>query len=100
VPGTQGPIGPAPWRRWTWPHWALAVQDLAAGRADSAARRLDFRASDVGSFDTPAIHSVPDIVEALVRLDRHDDAIPAGKRLELWAASADWKQLIGFRTRP
>ncbi|WP_194909654.1 LuxR family transcriptional regulator [Catenulispora rubra] len=70
----------------SWPQWALAVQDLAAGRADSAVRRLDFRAYGVGSFDTPAIHSVPDVVEALVRLDRHDDAIPATKRLELWAA--------------
>lgn len=70
----------------TWAHWALAVLDLVAGRAELTVRRLDFGVSDAGRFDTPAIHSVPDVVEALVRLGRQDDALPAARRLEHWAA--------------
>jgi DNA-binding CsgD family transcriptional regulator len=106
----------------TWAHWALAVLDLAAGRAEAAVRRLGFEGcagvgSDAagrdvagfdaagfdarddggagrdawsrgaaGHFDPPAVRSVPDLVEALVRLGRRDEALPAVARLERWAA--------------
>jgi DNA-binding CsgD family transcriptional regulator len=69
----------------TWAHWALTVLDLAAGRAQTAVRRLDVEICDVGRFEPPAVHSVPDVVEALVRLGRRDDALPAVRRLEHWA---------------
>ncbi|GAA1971751.1 AAA family ATPase [Catenulispora subtropica] len=70
----------------TWAHWALAVLDLAAGRAERAVRRLDFDVRDAGGLDPPALRSVPDVVEALVRLGRRDDAQPGVQRLERWAA--------------
>ncbi|NUP53131.1 MAG: helix-turn-helix transcriptional regulator, partial [Catenulispora sp.] len=107
----------------TWAHWALAVLDLGAGRAEAAVRRLYFESCDTagrdvagrgevgrqaagpsvpdlartpgrgevsptaaGRFDPPAIRSVPDLVEALVRVGRRDDALPAVQRLEHWAA--------------
>ncbi|MEV0407174.1 AAA family ATPase [Actinoallomurus sp. NPDC050550] len=69
----------------TWAHWALTMLDLGAGRAESAAGRLDVSAAGPVRFGPPIMRGIPDVIEALVRAGRPADTAAPLARLEEWA---------------
>lgn len=70
--------------------WALANIDLARGDWTQALERYDALAEVRTGFGHPlaAILTIPDRMEALVRLGRTDDAVAALPAFEAWAAQA------------
>ncbi|WP_026212149.1 ATP-binding protein [Longispora albida] len=80
-----------------WCQWALALLDLGTGRAAQALARLE----TLGTYQISAIRSVPDLVEAAVRVGEPERAAPGLARFEAWAARAaqPWSDALVLRCR-
>ena len=75
----------APAAGFAWAQWALAVHDLGQGRAAEAADRLEVAAVGPNRHHVSTIRSVPDLVEAAVRLGQPERAQAAFERFQTWA---------------
>ncbi|MFB9351728.1 AAA family ATPase [Streptomyces heliomycini] len=72
----------------SWAHWALALLDLGHARWESARTRLAALHTGPVSHQLPGLRSIPDLVEAAVRLGRPADAHEPLARLTAWAHDA------------
>ncbi|MFI2506192.1 AAA family ATPase [Streptomyces sp. NPDC018972] len=72
----------------SWAHWALALLDLGHARWESARTRLAALHTGPVSHQLPGLRSIPDLVEAAVRLGRPADAREPLARLTDWAHDA------------
>ncbi|UVS80408.1 helix-turn-helix transcriptional regulator [Actinokineospora sp. UTMC 2448] len=72
----------------SWAQWALALLDLGNARWESALSRLAALHSGPVRHQLPGARSVPDLVEAAVRLGRPEDARAPLVLLEDWARQA------------
>jgi len=83
--------------------WALALNDLGAGRRGEAFDRLTaLAAAGRGQgHQMVTMFSSADLVEAAVRTERRDDALGAVLRLEVWSqhTGADWVRALAARSR-
>jgi DNA-binding CsgD family transcriptional regulator len=70
-----------------WAHWALGLLDLGRGRLDTALVQLEIIWQGPAHYHASALRSVPDLVEALVRLGQPERAA------EPLARFCDWAQL-------
>ncbi|KDN86259.1 AAA family ATPase [Kitasatospora cheerisanensis] len=68
-----------------WAQWALGVLELGAGRAEDAFGQLAALAGGGQNFHISATRSVPDLVEAAVRLRRAEEVAGPLDRFEHWA---------------
>ncbi|MFJ8438528.1 AAA family ATPase [Kitasatospora griseola] len=68
-----------------WAQWALGVLELGAGRAEDAFGQLTALAGGGQNFQVSAVRSVPDLVEAAVRLRRPEEVAEPLARFERWA---------------
>ncbi|MFG2694513.1 ATP-binding protein [Kitasatospora sp. NPDC048407] len=68
-----------------WAQWALGVLELGAGRAEDAFGQLAALAGGGQNFQVSAVRSVPDLVEAAVRLRRPEEVAEPLARFERWA---------------
>ncbi|WP_329565493.1 ATP-binding protein [Kitasatospora sp. NBC_01266] len=73
----------------SWSQWALAVHDLGQGRVAEVVERLEPHTAGRYRHHVSAIRTVPDLVEAAVRLGRPERAEAA------FARFASWSQRIG-----
>ena len=74
---------------WPWARWALGVLDLGQGRPEAALSHLDMVIQAPSYHYGSALRSVPDLVEAAVRLGRPERAAAAVARFTGWARRAD-----------
>ncbi|GAB2749589.1 ATP-binding protein [Kitasatospora kifunensis] len=84
----------------SWSQWALAVHDLGLGRAAEVVERLEPHTAGTYRHHVSAIRTVPDLVEAAVRLGRPERAEAAFERFEAWSArigSPDWTRALVLR---
>ncbi|MFC8100236.1 AAA family ATPase [Streptomyces sp. NPDC057363] len=72
----------------SWAHWALALLDLGHARWESARTRLAALHTGPVRHQLPGLRSIPDLVEAMVRLGRPADAHEPLARLTAWAHDA------------
>ncbi|MER7484352.1 AAA family ATPase [Streptomyces sp. NPDC126497] len=72
----------------SWAHWALALLDLGHARWESARTRLAALHTGPVRHQLPGLRSIPDLVEATVRLGRPVDAHEPLARLTDWAHDA------------
>lgn len=81
--------------------WALAHNDLAAGRVDDAAERLIALAAGAPGEGNPmvSLFATGDLVDAASRVGRTEDAESATNRLAAWTAAtgAPWAQALVMR---
>ncbi|MFJ5231741.1 AAA family ATPase [Kitasatospora sp. NPDC088391] len=89
-----------------WAQWALGLLELGAGRAEDGYARLAALSGGAQHFQVAAIRSVPDLVEAAVRLRAVDPSAVealAGPvaRFERWAAHSGrpWARALVHRCR-
>ncbi|OKJ08282.1 AAA family ATPase [Kitasatospora sp. CB01950] len=68
-----------------WAQWALGVLELGAGRAEDAWAQLAALTGGGHNFHVSATRSVPDLVEAAVRLRRPEEVAEPLARFERWA---------------
>ncbi|MEV7597885.1 AAA family ATPase [Kitasatospora sp. NPDC089797] len=96
---TTGPQTAAPAAGRPWAHWALALLDLGQGRAAGAADRLHALTTGPHRHHVSATRSVPDLVEAAVRLGAPDRAAEPYERFARWTAAADrpWAEALRLR---
>jgi DNA-binding CsgD family transcriptional regulator len=71
-----------------WGHWALGLLDLGRGRADGALAQLEAIATGPVRYHASALRSVPDLVEAAVRLGQRDRVHAPLARFCAWAQRA------------
>ncbi|MFI7679527.1 helix-turn-helix transcriptional regulator [Actinophytocola sp. NPDC049390] len=72
----------------SWAQWALALLDLGNARWESALTRLTTLHTGPMRHQLPGLRSVPDLVEAAVRLGRPEAARDPFARLTNWARQA------------
>ncbi|MBY8881036.1 AAA family ATPase [Actinacidiphila acidipaludis] len=84
-----------------WTSWSLGVLDLGQGRAQAALDRLLLLTDPAVRHQICATRSVPDLVEAAVRLGVPERADEAFTRFERWAARSrqDWAAALVARCR-
>ncbi|MDH6138258.1 DNA-binding CsgD family transcriptional regulator [Kitasatospora sp. GP30] len=70
----------------SWSQWALAVHDLGQGRAAEAVERLAGHTAGPYRHHVSAIRTVPDLVEAAVRLGAPERAEAAFEEFAAWSA--------------
>ncbi|GAA1963844.1 helix-turn-helix transcriptional regulator [Kitasatospora viridis] len=70
----------------SWTQWALAVHDLGQGRAAEVVERLAGHATGPYRHHVSAVRTVPDLVEAAVRLGAPERAEPAFEEFAAWSA--------------
>ncbi|MGW4350913.1 helix-turn-helix transcriptional regulator [Nocardia sp. NPDC004582] len=94
TPGSIAPGAP-------WAHWSLGLLDLGAGRAESALSRLERLTKVPFSHHICAIRSIPDLVEAAVRLGAPERAAAPFAKLAGWAESVGqpWAEALVLRCR-
>ncbi|MEV4561738.1 AAA family ATPase [Kitasatospora sp. NPDC049285] len=82
-----------------WSRWALGVLELGAGRAEDALAQLDALARSPQHFHVSAVRSVPDLVEAAVRLRRPEQTAEPLARFERWAehSGRPWARALVHR---
>lgn len=68
--------------------WGLALLDLGAGRAEVALSRLEHLAAGTIRYQLPIIRSIPDLIEAAVRIGEPDRAAGPLARFAGWAEDA------------
>ncbi|MFJ4657017.1 AAA family ATPase [Nocardia sp. NPDC088792] len=92
TPGSMAPGAP-------WAHWSLGLLELGLGRAEAALSRFDRLTRDPMRHHVCATHSVPDLVEAAVRLGVPERAAVAFTRFEQWAQSVrePWADALVLR---
>ncbi|PYC85057.1 helix-turn-helix transcriptional regulator [Streptomyces tateyamensis] len=69
----------------SWTQWALAADDLAQGRAAEVVDRLAAHTAGPHRHHVSAVRTVPDLVEAAVRLGRPERAEAAFERFARWS---------------
>jgi DNA-binding CsgD family transcriptional regulator len=91
--------GTAPGAPWTY--WSLGLLDLGLGRAQAALDRLLLLTDPAVRHQICATRSVPDLVEAAVRLGVPEQADEALERFERWAARSrqGWAAALVARCR-
>jgi len=84
-----------------WAHWSLGLLDLGGGRVEAALGRLAALAEGPAPHHVSAMRSVPDLVEAAVRIGEAARAAEALPRFERWAGRADqpWIDALVLRCR-
>ncbi|MFF0747507.1 AAA family ATPase [Streptomyces sp. NPDC004267] len=84
-----------------WPVRAQGLLDLGLGRYDSALRRFASLTEGPHRHLMLAVHSLPDQVEAGVRLGRAEEVRPAQLRFSRWAIAAGtpWARAVELRCR-
>ncbi|MFE5283848.1 ATP-binding protein [Nocardia sp. NPDC056611] len=94
TPGSIAPGAP-------WAHWSLGLLDLGAGRAESALSRFERLTKVPFSHHICATRSIPDLVEAAVRLGAPDRAAAPVAKLAGWAESVGqpWAEALVLRCR-
>jgi ATP/maltotriose-dependent transcriptional regulator MalT len=95
--GTGGTMAPgAPWA-----YWSQGLLDLGAGRAQAALDRLTLLTEESVRHHISAIRSVPDLVEAAVRLGVPERADEPLARFEAWArrSGQGWAGALVARCR-
>src|SRR5262249_46053483 len=72
-------------------NWALGLLELALGRFDEAARKLEQAMGRDGAFAHPALarHVIPDYVEAAVRAGRRDTLSATLDEYEAWVRTTN-----------
>ncbi|MGW4502637.1 LuxR C-terminal-related transcriptional regulator, partial [Micromonospora sp. NPDC004336] len=94
---TVGAVSPgAPWA-----HWSLGLLDLGLGRAEAALARFERLTREPMRHHICATRSVPDLVEAAVRVDAPQRAVEPLARLRRWAGSVrqPWADALVLRCR-
>ncbi|MEY9946292.1 AAA family ATPase [Kitasatospora sp. GAS1066B] len=84
----------------SWSRWALALHDLGAGRAAEVVDRLEPHTAGRYRSHVSAIRTVPDLVEAAVRLGRPERAEAAFQRFASWSrriGEPDWTRALVLR---
>jgi DNA-binding CsgD family transcriptional regulator len=71
-----------------WVHWALGLLDLGHGHPDTALVQLETIWQGPARYHASALRSVPDLVEAAVRLDQPERATEPLARFSDWAQRA------------
>jgi len=69
----------------TWVHWALGLLDLGCGRPDTALVQLETIWRGPARYHASALRSVPDLVEAAVRVAQPERAAELVARFSDWA---------------
>jgi DNA-binding CsgD family transcriptional regulator len=72
-----------------WVSWALGVLDLGRGRADDALSQLETITRGPARYHASALRSIPDLVEAAVRLGQPQLAGAQLARFSGWVKQAD-----------
>jgi DNA-binding CsgD family transcriptional regulator len=83
-PATHAASAGTPWAR-----WALGLLDLGRGRLDTALDHLEAIVAGPMREHGSALRSIPDLVEAAVRLGQPQRAIEPLARFSRWARRAD-----------
>jgi DNA-binding CsgD family transcriptional regulator len=84
-----------------WTLWALALLDLGHGRAEAAlARLIELNEGQYG-HQVCAIRSIPDLVEAAVRLGAPERATVAYTKFEAWVTRVEqpWAEALLLRCK-
>ncbi|MFD7844197.1 AAA family ATPase [Nocardia sp. NPDC059764] len=94
TPGSIAPGAP-------WAHWSLGLLELGAGRAEPALSRFERLTKVPFSHHICATRSIPDLVEAAVRLGAPDRAAAPFAKLAGWAESVGqpWAEALVLRCR-
>ncbi|GAB0104762.1 LuxR family transcriptional regulator [Nocardia sp. JMUB6875] len=94
TPGAVAPGAP-------WAHWSLGLLELGAGRAEAALSRFERLTKSPFNHHICATRSVPDLVEAAVRLGATDRATAPFTNFEGWAESVGepWAEALTLRCR-
>jgi len=71
-----------------WVHWALGLLDLGHGHPGTALVQLETIWQEPARFHASALRSVPDLVEAAVRLSQPERAAEPLARFSSWAKQA------------
>ncbi|MGF1427890.1 helix-turn-helix transcriptional regulator, partial [Kitasatospora sp. LaBMicrA B282] len=69
----------------SWCQWALALHDLGRGRAAEVVERLEPHTAGHYRHHVSGIRTVPDLVEAAVRIGRPERAAAAFERFREWS---------------
>jgi DNA-binding CsgD family transcriptional regulator/tetratricopeptide (TPR) repeat protein len=73
----------------SWAHWALGLLDLSRGQLDTALVHLETISRGPARHHASAVRSIPDLVEAAVRLGQPQRAAMPLARFREWARPAD-----------
>lgn len=94
---TPGSVSPGA----AWAHWSLGLLELGAGRAEAALSRFERLTRDPLRHHLCAMRSIPDLVEAAVRVGAADRAGPHADRLADWATAVrqPWAEALVLRCR-
>src|SRR6266704_574226 len=71
-----------------WVHWALGLLDLGRGHPDTALIQLETIWQGPARYHASALRSIPDLVEAAVRLGQPERATQPLARFSAWALRA------------
>lgn len=85
----------------TWTHAALGLLELGLGRVESALSRFEQLTVEPARHHVIGVRSLPDLVEAAVRVGAADRAGDAATRLAAWAETSgqDWIAALAARCR-
>ncbi|MEV0295071.1 AAA family ATPase [Nocardia sp. NPDC050710] len=85
----------------SWTHAALGLLELGQGKVESALARWEPLTEEPARHHVIGVRTLPDLVEAAVRLGDPDRAGDALDRLRSWADSAgqEWIQALALRCR-
>lgn len=94
TPGAVAPGAP-------WAYWSLGLLELGAGRAESALSRFERLTKTPFDHHICATRSVPDLVEAAIRIGAPERAAAPFANFEGWAASVGqpWADALVLRCR-
>ncbi|MET9487143.1 AAA family ATPase [Nocardia sp. NPDC006630] len=84
-----------------WAHWALGMLDLGLGRAEAALLRFERLSREPFNHQFSSLRSIPDLVEAAVRVGAPARAAAPLARFERWAESVrqPWTDALVLRCR-
>ncbi|MVU81679.1 AAA family ATPase [Nocardia sp. ET3-3] len=94
TPGATAPGAP-------WAHWSLGLLELGTGRAEAALSRFERLTKSPFNHHICATRSIPDLVEAAVRIGAADRAAEPFANFEGWAESVaqPWADALVLRCR-
>ncbi|WP_194819470.1 AAA family ATPase [Nocardia sp. XZ_19_385] len=95
------PLGGADAPGATWAHAALGLLELGQGKVDSALTRFELLAEEPAAHHVIGLRTLPDLIEAAVRLGNSKRAEEALQRLEAWAerSGRSWVAALAHRCR-
>jgi DNA-binding CsgD family transcriptional regulator len=94
---TAGNVAPGT----AWAQWSLGLLDLGGGRVEAALGRLETLAEGAARHHVSVMRSVPDLVEAAVRIGEPGRAAGPLQRFERWAGRVGqpWIEALVLRCR-